>query len=454
MRRRIGHVVGMVIVTFVAASEMPSGRLRAQAPADAPVPKVVLQEPVAVATPEPAPAPSPYAGSLMERSKVTGDWFGLRTDLAAKGLTFDGNITQFYQGITRGGLERSFAYGGHLDYFLNLDGEKAGLWKGFFVTLHGETLYGESANPYAGSILPISLGQILPAPNQNITALTGVKFTQFLSENFLVYAGKINLLDELKQPYATGRGYDAFMNTSFLFNPIFARSVPYSTYGAGFAVLKDMHPVFGLSVFDTNNTPTNSGFDTFFDNGVAIVGQVSLPVKLMGLPGHQGIIGTYSSGRYTSLDQTGFLNRLFTTGVGANRESGTWSVGYQFDQALVVSSDDPTKSWGLFGNAGYSDGNPNPIRWTANVGVGGSSFLPGRKLDTFGAGYFHVGVSSALKNLAPRLLPLRDEHGLEFFYNIAVTPWCHLTPDFQVVLPGRQRSETDVAVGIRAKIDF
>jgi porin len=454
MRRRIGRGFGLAIVTFVAGSALLTGRAQGQTPVTNPPPVVVLQEPVITAAPEPAPPPSPYTGSLLERSKVTGDWFGARTNLAAKGLTFDGNITQFYQGVTSGGAKEGFAYGGHLDYFLNLDGEKAGLWKGFFVTLHGETLYGESANPYAGTLLPISLGQVLPAPGQNITALTGVKFTQFLSENFLVYAGKINLLDELKQPYATGRGYDAFMNTSFLFNPIFARSVPYSTYGAGFAVLKDLHPIFGVSVFDTNNTSTNSGFNTFFDNGAVVVGQVSLPVKLMGLPGHQGIIGTYSSGRYTSLDQTGFLNRLVTTGVAANRETGTWSVGYQFDQALVVSSDDPTKSWGLFGNAGYSDGNPNPIRWTANLGVGGSSFLPGRKLDTFGAGYFQVGVSSALKNLAPRLLPLRDEHGLEFFYNVAVTPWCHLTPDFQVVLPSRERNESAVAVGIRAKIDF
>ena len=155
---------------------------------------------------------------------------------------------------------------------------------------------------------------------------------------------------------------------------------------------------------------------------------------------------------YAGLDQSGFLNRLVTTGVAANRETGSWSAAYSFDQALFVSSEDPTKSWGLFGNAGYSDGNPNPVRWIGNLSVGGASPITGRKLDSFGAGYFHVGLSDSFKNLAPRLLPVRDEHGMEFFYNVAVTPWCHVTPDFQVVLPGRDRNES--AVGIRAKIDF
>ena len=64
------------------------------------------------------------------------------------------------------------------------------------------------------------------------------------------------------------------------------------------------------------------------------------------------------------------------------------------------------------------------------------------------------GVSEGLKNLAPRLVPIRDEHGVELFYNVAVTPWCHVTPDFQVVTPARDRVETSVVVGLRAKFDF
>ena len=41
---------------------------------------------------------------------------------------------------------------------------------------------------------------------------------------------------------------------------------------------------------------------------------------------------------------------------------------------------------------------------------------------------------------APILLPLRDEHGVEFYYNVAVTPSCQITPDLQVITPFRERA--------------
>lgn len=69
-------------------------------------------------------------------------------------------------------------------------------------------------------------------------------------------------------------------------------------------------------------------------------------------------------------------------------------------------------------------------------------------------GYFFLGVSSELKNLAPVLLPLRDEHGFELYYNIQATPWCQITPDLQVISPFRERADTSLLVGLRAKIDF
>src|SRR5262245_9171186 len=73
---------------------------------------------------EEGPAPPAFGGPLHERSKLTGDWFGYRSRLRDRGITVDLSTTQFYQGVTSGGLERSFSYGGRNDYFLNLDGEK------------------------------------------------------------------------------------------------------------------------------------------------------------------------------------------------------------------------------------------------------------------------------------------------------------------------------------------
>ncbi len=404
--------------------------------------------------PETPPAPPPFGGPFLERSKLLGDWGGVRSGLREHGVTFDIYSTNFYTGVTSGGLQDTFDYRGRMDYLMNVDGEKAGLWKGSFITLHGESVYGNSINKSTGTLLPINLAQSLPGGNGSVTALTGVKFTQALSESLIVYGGKINTLDNFNQPFTGGgRGVDGFMSAAFLFNPIFARTVPYSTFGAGFAYLKDLQPVFSFSVFDTNNTPTTSGFNSFFNNGVTIVPQLNIPTLFFGLPGHQGISGTYSSGRFTNIEPSSFINPILGLPP-APLKTGSWSLAYNFDQALYVAPDNPKQSWGTFGNLGLADTNPSPFRWFANIGLGGSSLLPGRKMDTFGVGYFYLALNDSLKQLAPRLFPLRNEQGVEVFYNAAITPWFHLSPDLQVVLPSQVRAQSLLSVGLRAKIDF
>ena len=404
--------------------------------------------------PETELATTLYREPLFERSKLTGDWFGTRSELADRGFTFDLSSTQFYQGVTTGGLNQSFLYGGRNDYFLNVDGEKAGLSKGSFITLHGETRYGETANSLTGALLPVNMMLAVPKPNGSVTALTGVKFTQFLSETMLVYAGKINTLDNFNQPLTGASSLTGFQNTAMILNPVYARTVPYSTYGAGFAHLKNMEPVFAAAVFDTNNTPTSSGFDKFFNNGATILAQANLQTNFLDLPGHLGISGTYSSGTYTNLSPTAYFDPNNGLVIVSPPKTGSWCVASNFDQALYVSPDDPKRKWGVFGNLGIADNNPSPVRWFGNAGISGASPISNRNRDTFGIGYFYLGVSSNLKSLAPVLLPLGDEHGVELYYNFQATPWCQITPDLQVVTPFRNRVETSLLFGLRAKIDF
>lgn len=284
--------------------------------------------------------------------------------------------------------------------------------------------------------------------------MTGVKLTQFLSENLLIYAGKINTLDDFKQPLTGAGALNGFQNTAFVFNPVTARTVPYSTFGAGLAYLKNMEPLFALAVFDTNNTPTVSGFDTFFDNGATVFAQLNQQTNFFDRPGHQGVSGTYSSGSYTNLSPTAYFDPGQGLVVASTPKSGSWSLAYNFDQALYVSPDNPQQKWGVFGNLGIADNNPSPINWFASAGVSGTSPLAERKADTFGVGYFYLGVSDPLQNLAPLLLPLQNEHGVELYYNVQATPWCQITPDIQVVDPFRERVDSSLIFGLRAKIDF
>lgn len=110
----------------------------------------------------------------------------------------------------------------------------------------------------------------------------------------------------------------------------------------------------------------------------------------------------------------------------------------------------------MFGQVGLSDGNPNPAEWSAFVGIGGTRLLPSRPLDRFGVAYFRFSLSDDLvKGLQPLLsVGIRDEQGVEAFYNVAITPWLRLTGDLQVIEPFREDKDTAVFLGLQAQIKF
>ena len=406
---------------------------------------------------------STFGGPFLSRPTLTGSWGGARDQLAAQGITFDISSTQFYQGVTSGGVNRVFAYSGRNDYLFHLDGELAGLWQGLFVDLHGESRYGTDINDDSGTILaPPNIAMLFPLPTGTHTGLTAVKVTQFVTEEVVVFAGKLNMLDELVQPYGAGRGVDAFMNTGLVFPVVLDRTVPYSTLGAGLAIMNGKRPIFTLMAFDTNNTPTTSGFQSLFTNGATTLSKLDIPVFLFGLPGHQGVEGTYSTATYTSFTTIPYIDANGIPAVTSGTIRGSWSVFYCADQALYVDPNNSLRSWGVFTNIGMADNNPSPIRFSASVGVGGSSPLVSRPLDTFGIGYSYVAPSSGFLNLDPQSMPMRADQAVELYYNIAVTPWLRLTPDLQVLVPGPEQTlppavspiDTTVIFGLRAKIIF
>jgi porin len=413
---------------------------------------------------EAAAAPNPYAGDLRTRLRLVGDPGGRRSALAGRGVTADVFLTQFYQGVARGGREQESEYGGKIDSLFRLDAGKLGLTQGFFVDVHAETRYGTSVNNIDGLLAPSNLPLSFPEPDSSITSLTGLKFTQALSEDFAVYLGKINTLDEYPLRYSPGLGGNrpglgGFLNTSFVFNPIAARTVPYSAAGVGFAVLRDLEPAFTFTVFDPEER-SSTDLSGLYDRGVVLVPDLVLRTKLFGRPGLYNVGGTYSTAEYRSTDPAAYLDvlnqflRNNRAPVAAPTNKGSWCVYANFYQSLWADPCDEKRNWGVFGQFGVSDGNPNPVKFVANGGVGGRSMLPGRTLDTFGVGYFYLGLSDGFKALSRPLLPQRDEYGVELFYNYAVTPWARLTGDLQIARPSTAGLDTAIIPGLRFQILF
>ncbi len=394
--------------------------------------------------------------SLFDRDQLTGDWFGARSGLAEKGLTFDLYGTQFYQGVAAGGVEQEGEYGGKFDYLVHLNGSQIGM-TGLFVDLHGESRLGDTVNQGDGLLAPSNIAMNFPADTGDLTALTGVKITQALSENFAVFAGKINTLDEYPLRFDSRLGLDrpgvgGFMNTSLVFNPIGARTVPYSAAAVGAAILRDGAPLFSLTVMDPQERAT-IGLEDLYSRGVVIVPDLILRGEIFDRPSTLNLGGTYSNAQYTSVDPASYLI-LPQVGIVAGQETGSWSLYANGYHALWVDPADKTRTWGVFGQFGISDGNPNPVRYVANGGIAGRSMLPSRTLDTFGAAFYYLGLSDSFKALAAPVLPQQDEFGGELFYNYALTPWCRLTADLQVAQPSTRRLDTVIIPGMRMQVVF
>jgi porin len=388
------------------------------------------------------------------RSSLTGGLLGVQPALAEHGIAYNAMATQFYQGVAHGGRQEIFRYGGKVDQFLNIDGAKAGLWEGLFVSLHAETRFGEDSNFDAVGLAPVNANMLYPLPNKHVTSITGLLFTQALSEEWLVSVGQFNLLDLFQQMYPqTGRGIDGFMNISS-FTPLsVARGLNLSILGAGITKLREGQVQGSLAVLDTHNVTTTTGLENLYDSGVVIVGSWRLFTEFFSRPGSHALMGIYSNSEYTSVDP---LNWAFLPGEGlvAGTESGTWNLTYYLEQKLWVDRADPKRNVGLFSGWGVSDGNPNPIRWSGFVSLQGQGFSDSRPLDSLGASFFYTSLSSEFRQLASVLVDVEDVYGGEIYYNAALTPWFHLTADLQVINPAEEANDTAVVVGVRVKIDL
>ncbi|MFO1021863.1 MAG: carbohydrate porin [Planctomycetales bacterium] len=412
-----------------------------------------------VADPNAVPAPMEYYSApsrweqLMASPNLTGDWGGYRTDLMEHGIIYQGFLTQFYQGAAHGGREQDFQYGAKMDQFVILQGDKLGLWEGFFVNMHAETRMGQDANLDAVGLAPVNANMLWPGQTQT-TAITNLTFTQALSEEWMVTLGKFNTLDLFNQLYPqNGRGIDGFMNVSTLIPLSIARPLNLSVNGAGIMKLNQGQVQGTLAVVDAQNSSTTVGVSDMFSKGAVVIGYWREFTEFRGLPGSHGLLAEISTRNYTSLDASDFYFDP-NTGLVTSTKSNTWALAYFGEQKLWVDCCNPKRNLGLFTSWGISDGNPNAIRWSGNISVQGTGLNSSRPMDSMGVGYFYTGLSGTFENLVSPVVQLQDATGGELYYNMAVTQWLNVTPDLQIIQPSLTGNDTAIVVGLRGKLTF
>ena len=275
--------------------------------------------------------------------------------------------------------------------------------------------------------------------------LSSVYLQQTFGSSVSLAVGKINIIDlAATKPFMGGAGIDGFWNIAFAAPP--SGTIPPYLLGAILNVRTEV-ATFGLWVFDPNSVVNSSGLEEPFGEGFTIRGTVDFPVIIAGRSGHQGLAASYSNKGGTNLEDLGDVllppSSPGTVGIKNNRHY----FAYSFDQYLYQSQSNPAEGFGLFGQLGISDGNPNRLYWSALVGIGGMGLIPGRSRDNWGVGFYYAAPSRYLIDLLAPVITIRDEQGLETFYNFAVTAGLTIGADLQITKPSLATS-TAVFTGV------
>ena len=405
----------------------------------------------------------PYGGSLWSRSTLSGDWGGVRDQWAAKGLTVSLDATYTFQGVVSGGFDGPlFArvsdeddtgndFSGTLT--LELDTGKAGLWQGGFFNARLEGRAGRSVLQRAGSVSAVDNDALFPNVvdrfDEEALALTALTFTQDLGEKVLVFGGLLNTAEgDANELAGSALANDSFLNSALLYSLVEDATVPNVSLGGG------------ISYDRTNASPDRSRF--------------SAPRRPPGRslrPWHGTTFSTEWVVTHSLADRSGAQTFGALYGIDARRDrhrrrpayrprrhppgppvpttlADTWALYYNAHQFLHGDSDG---GWGIFLRVGLSDGNPNLVKWNAAGGMAGTGLLPGRTHDRWGLGAFSLGMSDEdlLQGLG-----VDDEVGGELFYNVAVTPWLHVTLDAQVIDSALPLADTAWVLGLRTHFDL
>src|SRR6201996_6989537 len=168
--------------------------------------------------------PGTDSKGLRYRTQLSGDWGGLRTDLARHGFFLDLYSTSAYQDVASGGLKTGSAFIQNTQLSLNLDTGRAGLWPGGIIHITLEARNG-SPSPQdtftVGSTVPQYTGLAFPGPFFVHDVLPTEYFLfQSLTPKFSVILGKGNVLTHADQTlFGNSYKYD-FANLNFNKNPM------------------------------------------------------------------------------------------------------------------------------------------------------------------------------------------------------------------------------------------
>lgn len=381
--------------------------------------------------------------------RLTGDWGGIRTNLADKGISIRPTYYQHFQANLDGGLDDGHDFSGSLDFDIELDLGQIGIDDGGTFFIRGKSTWSDGINgDYVGGLF-----------NTNDDA--GGNHELFVSQWWYRHRwdnrtelvigrlktnssnGPISFLDN--NAYASSEN-DQFVNSALTRN----MTVPHSEgLGAMLRIWPTENFYLSLIAVDADSRPRRTGFDTAFHGRASfrafLEGGVTTVLRSAKgpMPGHYRAGIWYDGGSKMVLDQFG------------QSQSGDVGFYLSLDQMVWKENNDPrdTQGLGVFGRYGYAPGDTNAVEHFWSAGLQYQGLFEGRDNDVWGLGVAQGIMSDEYRTW---VWTADKETAYEMYYSIQATPWMTISPNVQYISqPGGREDDKDaLVVGVRAKISF
>ena len=343
-----------------------------------------------------------------------------------------------------GGLERGTSVFGLLEVGLDMNLENLAGWPGTTFHVSGLLAGGEDPSLNVGDFNTLS----------NIVAPDGFFFyeawleTQLLADRARIKFGQMTVDGDFMESEYGG----VFVNSAFGILNTFSGNTGAPTYPLGGLGVLMQYKWPGTAyaqaaVYDGDaGSDQRHGVDYQFNDeeGAIIVYELGTDgFRPGGLPGRYKFGGYYHTGEFTD----------FRNGI---MERGNYSFYVVGDQVLLNLLDNIPKLAGFF-RAGY---NPQEERNTVSFYIEGGinlfAPLPGRGEDVAGAAAFFTDFSADavchLRLTEPRVNG--SESALEIFYQVQVTSWLSIKPEFQFIFDPMLAEDDAILFGTRLEISL
>jgi len=388
------------------------------------------------------------------RDLVTGDWNGLRVDLARRGVEFGLLATNDAIAVVDGGLDQANFFPGLVEPSVGLDLERLLGWQDTLMFVRGFGMYGRDPNEAAGA---------LDSPSNIGNAVQTFRFYEaWIERRFL--DDSLNLRAGL---YATDSEFDAKGASAVFINSGFGTGVDLSQTG-----------VNGPCIYPTGclgarlryaPTPAHYVQVAIVD---AVAGDPDDPYGThVEIGNGEGVFVLGEAGYERSAPESRFLRAAL----------GCWYYSSEFDDLLQVDADgNPKRSRarpGLYGfvegelmretpggaqrlsgflRGGIADPDVNAVEFFVAGGLTYTGPLPGRDRDVAGFGVLVPINGDEFVRAGQRAgTPVdRAEVALEWTYWMPVTAGFSLQFDVQYIVdPGTDPAvDNAVVLGLRTRI--